>query len=84
MKVVMRSKTARSEPLEKGFNRFAKALMDVRLAIERNLIEVFERHEFPRTFPVLILGCSHDTCGSLYIAGANPQALCPDCGGQPR
>jgi len=29
MKVVMRSKTATSEPLEKRFNRFAKALMAV-------------------------------------------------------
>jgi hypothetical protein len=29
MKLVMRSKTATSEPLEKRFNRFAKALMAV-------------------------------------------------------
>jgi hypothetical protein len=29
MKLVMRSKTATSEPLEKRFNRFARALMAV-------------------------------------------------------
>jgi hypothetical protein len=29
MKLVMRSKTANGEPLEKRFNRFAKALMAV-------------------------------------------------------
>lgn len=65
-------------------NPYRQTASDVRHAMERNLQELFERHEFPRTFPVLLLACSYDTCGSLYVAGANPEALCPDCGGQPR
>lgn len=57
---------------------------ELRQAVETNLLEVMSRHPFPRTFPVLILACSDDKCGQLYVTGANPDAACPECGKQPR
>ncbi len=42
MKLVMRSKTATSEPLEKRFNRFAKALMAVP---KKELDKELNKHE---------------------------------------
>ncbi|HWS86438.1 MAG TPA: hypothetical protein VN282_05725 [Pyrinomonadaceae bacterium] len=57
---------------------------ELRQAVEANLLEVMSRHPFPRTFPVLILACSDDRCGLLYVSGADPAAVCPDCRKPPR
>lgn len=46
MKVVMRSKTATTEPLEKRFNRFAKALMAVP---KKELDKELTKHERKKT-----------------------------------
>jgi hypothetical protein len=55
-----------------------------RRVVEDNLMELMSRCPFPRTFPVLILACSDAQCGNLYVTGADPNALCPNCGKQPR
>lgn len=57
---------------------------EVRKAVEANLLEVMGRHPTPRGWPVLILACSDDKCGHLYIACGDPSATCPACGGPPR
>ncbi|HKO95723.1 MAG TPA: hypothetical protein VJU86_01945 [Pyrinomonadaceae bacterium] len=56
----------------------------VREAVDRSLQALFDQHKFPRTFPVLILACSDEKCGHLYISGANANAVCPNCGKPPR
>jgi hypothetical protein len=65
-------------------NPYREEALAVRRAVHNNLQSLFERYEFPRTFPVVILACSDWTCGHLYIAGANPNATCPTCGEHPR
>jgi hypothetical protein len=65
-------------------NPYRQQASAVREAIETNLQDLFDRHEFPRTFPVLILACSDEKCGHLYISGANANAVCPNCGKPPR
>lgn len=52
--------------------------------IETNLLYVMRQFPFPNTFPVLILACSDDKCGYLYVTGAGPDANCPQCGKEPR
>jgi len=69
------------EPLD---NPISHEGTELREAIVRNLLSVFERYQFPRTFPVLMLACSDELCSELYISGADPNALCPNCGSQPR
>lgn len=65
-------------------NPFRQEAAALRQAVEGNLLEVMGRHPFPRTFPVLILACSDDRCGHLYVTGADPNAACPTCGKPPR
>lgn len=69
------------EPLDNPFRADAAA---ARQAVEDNLLEVMSRYPFPRTFPVLMLACSDDGCGHLYVTGADPDAACPNCGKPPR
>jgi hypothetical protein len=77
--------TTSAEWLRKPPDNFLKKeAQAMRRAIEENLREVLNRHPFPRTFPVLILACSDDGCGHLYVTGADPDALCPKCGKPPR
>lgn len=57
---------------------------NIRTAVENNLLRVFASHEFPRTFPTLILACSNSKCEHLYVSGGNADARCPECGSQPR
>jgi hypothetical protein len=73
-------------------NPYRERAAEVRKVIEENLTEVMSRHPFPRTFPVLILACSDNKCGNLYVSGAyfdfatgeNHLLPCPDCGKPPR
>lgn len=69
------------EPPDNPLKREAAA---VRQAVEDNLLEVMSRHPFPQALPVLILACSDDKCGHLYVTGADPDAACPNCGKPPR
>jgi len=69
------------EPPDNPYREQASA---VREAININLRDLFNRHEFPRTFPVLILACSDVKCGDLYVSGSNANAPCPSCGKRPR
>lgn len=65
-------------------NRFKEEAADARKVIEENLLEVMSRHPVPRTVPILILACSDDKCGHLYVTGSDPYVVCPNCGGSPR
>src|ERR1051326_3776599 len=65
-------------------NPYRKDSCSVRDAINVNLFELFTRYEFPKTFPVLVLACSDEKCAELYVSGANPNAMCPNCGRPPR
>ena len=69
-------------------NPYKEQAADIRKVIEENLTEVMSKYPFPRTFPVLILACSDDKCGNLYITGTyfdfvtgeNTLPGCPNCG----
>lgn len=73
-------------------NPYKEGAAEIRKVIENNLTEVMSRHPFPRTFPVLVLACSDDNCGNLYVTGTyfdfktveNHLPQCPDCGKPPR
>jgi hypothetical protein len=56
----------------------------LRRTVERNLTEVMGGHPIPVNVPVLILACSDETCGELYVSEAGPEKLCPKCGREPR
>lgn len=72
-------------------NPYKEQAADIRRVIEENLTEVMSKYQFPRTFPVLILACSDDKCGHLYVTGAcfdvltgeNHLPECPRCGKPP-
>ena len=61
---------------------------EIRKVIEENLTDVMSKYSFPRTFPVLLLACSDDKCGSLYVTATyfdvttaeNHFPPCPNCG----
>jgi hypothetical protein len=55
----------------------------LRKIIERNLTEVMGRHQIPVNVPVLILACSDEVCGELYVSEGNPESVCPKCGKEP-
>lgn len=83
-KLEHRAGTSSAEWLRKPpDNPLKKEAESVRRAVEKNLLEVMSRYPFPRTFPVLILACSDNRCGHLYITGADPDAACPNCGKPP-
>ena len=65
-------------------NPYRNDASSVREAINANLLELFSRNKYPRTFPVLVLACSDEKCAELYVSGADPNATCPNCGKQPR
>lgn len=65
-------------------NPYKGQAAEVRKAVEGNLLEVMGRHPTPRGFPVLILACSDDKCGYLYVTCADPCVICPACGKPPR
>lgn len=73
-------------------NPYKERAADIRKVIEENLIEVMNNYPFPRTFPVLILACSDNKCGNLYVTGTyfdfvtgeNPFPHCANCGKPPR
>lgn len=56
----------------------------LRRIIEHNLREVMSRHPIPINVPVLLLACSNETCGKLYVSEADTEKLCPECGKKPR
>jgi hypothetical protein len=60
-------------------NQYKEQATSARKAIEDNLLEVMGQYPFPCTSPVLILACSDDNCGHLYISGADPYMPCPNC-----
>jgi hypothetical protein len=73
-------------------NPYKERAAEVRKVIEANLTEVMSKYPFPRMFPVLILACSDDKCGNLYVTGTyfdfttgeNTLPECPNCGKPPR
>jgi hypothetical protein len=73
-------------------NPFRQQAAEVRKVIEENLHEVMSRYPFPRIFPILILACSDDKCGNLYLAsspfnyitGQDSYAKCSQCGKPPK
>jgi hypothetical protein len=52
--------------------------------IERNLMEVMSDYPIPINVPVLILACSDEKCGEIYISEVDPEKLCQKCGKEPR
>ena len=64
-------------------NPLKEEAVGLRKIIERNLTDVMSRHQIPVSVPVLILACSSETCGELYVSESNPEALCPLCGKEP-
>jgi hypothetical protein len=65
-------------------NPFKEDAADLRKIVEDNLMEVMNRHPIPINVPVLILACSDETCGEMYVSEVNPENLCPKCGKEPR
>jgi hypothetical protein len=73
-------------------NTYKEQAADIRKVIEENLNEVMSKYPFPRTFPVLMLACSDNQCGNLYVTGTyfdfvtgeNILPECPNCGKSPR
>lgn len=65
-------------------NPYKEQASDMRKAMEDTLGEVMSRYPVPTSAPVLILACSDTACGSIYMGGTDPDALCPNCGKQPR
>jgi hypothetical protein len=58
--------------------------IDLRRIVERNLTEAMTSYPVPINVPVLILACSDEQCGELYVSEMNPEKLCPGCGKEPR
>jgi hypothetical protein len=52
--------------------------------VEERLLEVMSQHPFPRMIPVLIIACSDDKRGRLYVTGAKPDAVYPEYSKTPR
>src|SRR5215210_5870028 len=50
-------------------NPYKEGAAEIRKVIEGNLTEVMSKYPVPRSFPVLILACSDDKCGNLYVPG---------------
>src|SRR5205085_9201599 len=73
-------------------NPYKEQAADIRKAIKQNLLEVMSRYPVPRSVPVLILACSDDKCGNLYVTGMFLDLItgessfpnCPNCGKPPR
>jgi hypothetical protein len=73
-------------------NPYKERAAEIRKVIEENLTDVMSKYPFPRTFPVLLLACSDDKCGNLYVSGTyfdfvmgeNTLPVCPNCGKAPR
>lgn len=73
-------------------NPYKEQAADMRKVIEENLLEVMSRYPVPRSVPVIILACSDDKCGYLYITeiymemmtGESSFPECPNCGKPPR
>lgn len=65
-------------------NPLREKSLEMRKAVERNLHEVMSRYQAPRGIPALVLACSDDACGHLYLSIANPDSPCPSCAEAPR
>jgi len=69
-------------------NPYKEQATDLRKVIEANLLEVMSKYPVPRSAPVLILACSDNKCGHLYVTGMyldfmtgeSPLPSCPNCG----
>ena len=80
-----RGSTTECEPLRQvPENPLREKAAELREVVERNLHEVMSRYQTPRGVPALVLACSDDACGKLYLAIANPDVSCPQCGRAPR
>lgn len=65
-------------------NRYREQATELRAVIEENLREVMSRRPVPTSVPVLVLACSDDGCGNVYVAGLpDPDQPCPACGNPP-
>lgn len=65
-------------------NSLRQDAAELRRAVEHNLTDVMSRHPVPMNVPVLILACSDDKCGELYVSEIGPEKPCPKCGEGPR
>lgn len=73
-------------------NPYKEQAADIRKVIEENLFGVMSKYPVPRSAPVLILACSDNICGHLYvtgmyldfITGEDSLPQCPNCGKSPR
>lgn len=65
-------------------NPLREKASDVRKIVERNLHKLMSRYQAPRGVPALILACSDDACGNLYLAIANPDVPCLQGGRSPK
>jgi hypothetical protein len=65
-------------------NPLKEGAAGLRRIVERNLMEVMSRHPIPISVPILILACSDEACGELYVSEVNPESPCPKCGKEPR
>jgi hypothetical protein len=65
-------------------NPLKEGAADLRRIVERNLTEVMGRHPIPINVPVLVLACSDETCGEIYVSEVNPDNPCPKCEKEPR
>lgn len=80
-----RGSTTECEPLRPvPKNPLREKASGVRNIVERNLHELMSRYQAPRGVPALILASSDEACGNLYLAIANPDVPCPQCGRPPR
>lgn len=65
-------------------NPLREKAAELREVVKRNLHEVMSRYQTLRGVPALVLACSDDACGNLYLAIADPDVPCPQCGRVPR
>jgi hypothetical protein len=64
-------------------NPLKEGATGLRKMMKGNLTDVMSRHQIPVSVPVLVLACSNETCGELYVSEGNPEGLCPQCGKEP-
>ncbi len=65
-------------------NPYKEQAAELRAVVEKNLRDIMSCHPVPTSFPILILACSDNNCGNVYVAAVpNPDQPCPACGQKP-
>lgn len=65
-------------------NLLKEDAIGLRRIVESNLREVMSRYPMPTSVPVLLLACSDEKCGEVYVSESNLEKPCPKCGKTPR